>query len=192
MPPPFTVPRLMVTHSRMVLSSPICVSVGSPVYFKSCGATPIGAEGIDGVARADAGAAVEHDMRDQDALLTQHDLRANGRKRADGAGGGNDRSLCDDRAGMNAHSAAAVAGTELLSVSAVDADSDVGSRRLGTTWQVSVASQAILPSTRRHGLNASHARAEDEHIHLNPQLVAWRNRPAKLGLLNAGEDNQLS
>ena len=35
-----TVPRLMVTLSRMVLSSPISVSVGSPPYFRSCGATP--------------------------------------------------------------------------------------------------------------------------------------------------------
>ena len=40
-PPPPTVPRLMVTLSRIVLSSPIIVSVGSPPYFKSCGATPI-------------------------------------------------------------------------------------------------------------------------------------------------------
>jgi len=35
------VPRLMVTHSRMVLPSPITVSVGSPAYFRSCGATPM-------------------------------------------------------------------------------------------------------------------------------------------------------
>jgi len=30
MPPPLMVPRETVTHSRMVLSSPISVSVGSP------------------------------------------------------------------------------------------------------------------------------------------------------------------
>src|SRR5487761_2234151 len=45
MPPPFSVPRLIVTHSRIVFSSPISVSVGSPLYFKSCGATPIDVNG---------------------------------------------------------------------------------------------------------------------------------------------------
>ena len=45
MPPPLTVPRLMVTLSRIVLSSPSSYSVGSPLYFKSCGAMPIAQNG---------------------------------------------------------------------------------------------------------------------------------------------------
>ena len=45
MPPPPSVPRLMVTLSRMVLLSPISVSVGSPPYFRSCGATPTAQKG---------------------------------------------------------------------------------------------------------------------------------------------------
>jgi hypothetical protein len=35
------VPRLMVTYSRIVLSSPISTRVGSPAYFLSCGGAPI-------------------------------------------------------------------------------------------------------------------------------------------------------
>ena len=40
-PPPCTVPRLMVTHSRKVLRSPITRRVGSPRYLRSCGISPI-------------------------------------------------------------------------------------------------------------------------------------------------------
>src|ERR1700728_472913 len=39
-PPPFTVPREMVTYSRMELLSPTSIPVGSPAYFKSCGGIP--------------------------------------------------------------------------------------------------------------------------------------------------------
>ena len=39
-PPSCTVPRLMVTHSRMVLPLPIWSAVSSPAYFLSCGAAP--------------------------------------------------------------------------------------------------------------------------------------------------------
>src|SRR5277367_3746002 len=39
-PPPPDVPREIVTHSRMTLSSPSTAPVGSPLYFRSCGATP--------------------------------------------------------------------------------------------------------------------------------------------------------
>jgi hypothetical protein len=45
MPPPFLVPRLMVTLSRMLLLSPISTWVGSPPYFKSCGGMPIAQNG---------------------------------------------------------------------------------------------------------------------------------------------------
>jgi hypothetical protein len=44
-PPPPTVPRLMVTDSRMVFSSPISTRVGSPLYFRSCGGMPIEVNG---------------------------------------------------------------------------------------------------------------------------------------------------
>src|SRR5690348_16234469 len=39
-PPPPTVPREIVTHSRITLSSPSTALVGSPLYLRSCGATP--------------------------------------------------------------------------------------------------------------------------------------------------------
>src|SRR5437667_6523822 len=38
------VPALMDTNSRMTFSSPIKVRVGSPVYFRSCGISPIDAK----------------------------------------------------------------------------------------------------------------------------------------------------
>src|SRR5512139_1455723 len=40
-PPPCTVPRLIVTHSRKVLRSPTTRRVGSPRYFRSCGISPM-------------------------------------------------------------------------------------------------------------------------------------------------------
>src|SRR5262245_7291850 len=43
-PASWEVPRLMVTYSRNVLSSPISTRVGSPAYFLSCGGAPIEAE----------------------------------------------------------------------------------------------------------------------------------------------------
>src|SRR5262245_47651104 len=45
LPPAWAVPRLIVTDSRIVLSSPITASVRSPLYFKSCGIAPITANG---------------------------------------------------------------------------------------------------------------------------------------------------
>src|ERR1017187_1479801 len=45
MPPPSTVPREMVTYSRTVVSAPMVQRVGSPAYFRSCGATPRQANG---------------------------------------------------------------------------------------------------------------------------------------------------
>src|SRR5271167_2968893 len=44
-PPPPTVPREMVTHSRITVSSPISARVGSFLYLRSCGATPTLAKG---------------------------------------------------------------------------------------------------------------------------------------------------
>src|SRR6185503_1162085 len=44
-PPPPTVPREIVTHSRITLSSPSAAPVGSPLYLRSCGATPTHANG---------------------------------------------------------------------------------------------------------------------------------------------------
>src|SRR5579862_5684620 len=43
--PPLTVPRLMVTYSRISLWSPISSRVGSPWYVTSCGAMPIAQKG---------------------------------------------------------------------------------------------------------------------------------------------------
>ena len=40
-------------------------------------------------------------------------------------------------------------------------------------------------------LNAAGAGAEGEHVHLDAQLIAGRHRTAKLGALDAGEDDQL-
>jgi len=40
-PPSCTVPRFKVQHSRMVLLSPMTSWVGSPLYFLSCGISPI-------------------------------------------------------------------------------------------------------------------------------------------------------
>src|ERR1035438_9715175 len=45
MPPPPAVPREMVTYSRTVVSAPMVQRVGSPAYFRSCGATPRQANG---------------------------------------------------------------------------------------------------------------------------------------------------
>src|SRR5512138_822865 len=39
-PPPPSVPRLIVTHSRKVFRSPISRRVGSPRYLRSCGISP--------------------------------------------------------------------------------------------------------------------------------------------------------
>src|SRR5579863_680802 len=44
-PPPPTVPREIVTHSRNVLSSPSVTPVASPLYLRSCGPTPTQANG---------------------------------------------------------------------------------------------------------------------------------------------------
>src|SRR5882757_1339874 len=43
-PPPPAVPREIVTHSRITVSVPISTLVGSPAYFRSCGATPTAAK----------------------------------------------------------------------------------------------------------------------------------------------------
>ncbi len=40
-------------------------------------------------------------------------------------------------------------------------------------------------------LDASRARPERQHVHLDPQLIARRHRPAKLGPLNPREHHQL-
>src|SRR5580658_2485649 len=45
MPPPPSVPREMVTDSRMTVSSPMTQAVGSPLYLRSCGAMPTEAKG---------------------------------------------------------------------------------------------------------------------------------------------------
>src|ERR1700722_11969510 len=44
-PRPLAVPRFMVQNSRNTLRSPIVSCVGSPLYFLSCGAPPIDANG---------------------------------------------------------------------------------------------------------------------------------------------------
>ena len=88
---------------------------------------------------------------------------------------------------MNAHSAA-VSAAGWLPASAVGR---ARSRFRGTTWQVSVASQASLPSTSALALHAAGAGPEGQHVHLDAQLVAGRYRAAELGPLNAGKDHQL-
>ena len=93
----------------------------------------------------------------------------------------------DDRAGMNAHSAVTVwsraprfaVGLAWLALAR------------GTTWQVSVASQASLPSTSGPALDAPRAGPERQHVHLDADLIAGRDRPAELGALDAGKDHQL-
>src|SRR5438105_11490891 len=50
-PPPPAVPREMVTYSRMLLLAPMVQRVGSPAYFRSCGATPRQANGYTVVPR---------------------------------------------------------------------------------------------------------------------------------------------
>src|SRR6187402_274260 len=42
-PPPFTVPRFIVVNSRNTFRSPISSRVGSPLYLRSCGASPMDA-----------------------------------------------------------------------------------------------------------------------------------------------------
>ena len=44
-PPPPRVPRWIVTNSRNMLCLPITSRVGSPLNFRSCGASPIDANG---------------------------------------------------------------------------------------------------------------------------------------------------
>src|SRR5215469_5271648 len=44
-PPPPSVPREMVTDSRITVSSPMTQAVGSPLYLRSCGAMPTEAKG---------------------------------------------------------------------------------------------------------------------------------------------------
>jgi hypothetical protein len=60
---------------------------------------------MKGVAGADAGVSVQHHVRDEDAILVQNHLRADGAEGTDGAGGGNHRSGRNHGAGMNTHSA---------------------------------------------------------------------------------------
>ena len=63
-----------------------------------------GAKGMKGIARADAGAAVQNNMGDEAAILAQHHFGSDRAKGTDRAGGGNYGSRRNDRAGMNAHS----------------------------------------------------------------------------------------
>ncbi len=104
MPPPLTVPRLMVTLSRIVFSSPISTLVGFASVLQVLGRYADGGEGMDDVSGADAGVPVDNDMGDKRAALAQHNVWADGGKGSDGAGSRNDGTWSDDGAGMNAHS----------------------------------------------------------------------------------------
>ncbi len=143
---------------------------------------------MKGVARADAGAPVEHHVGDERAVLAQHHFGADRAERADGAGGGNHRSGRDHGAGMNAHSAAASCATVgaaaagwLSGACAVLRDDLAGQRGLAGQLAVHIGL----------GLHAAQAALERQHFHLDAQLVAGRHRAAELGPLDAGEDHQL-
>ena len=62
-PPPWAVPRFMVVNSRNTLRSPISSRVGSPLYLRSCGASPIEANWKILLSGADAGRAVDDRVR---------------------------------------------------------------------------------------------------------------------------------
>ena len=70
-----------------------------------------GGKGVDFAARADGCVAIDYDMGDQDALLSQHNVGADGAEGADGAGLGNLRPWRDDSTGMDAHSLFPSTGT---------------------------------------------------------------------------------
>ncbi len=90
-------------------------------------------EGEDAVPVAEGQVSVEDDVRDQLAVFAEHDIRADGAVRADRAGRRYDGSCGDDCGRVDAHSAG-TSGVGFL-----------GPR--GTSWHITVASQATLPST---------------------------------------------
>src|SRR5580658_5573585 len=107
-------------------------------------------ERINHVPRSHSGAPVEHNMRDEPALLAQHHVRADGAEGPHFARLRNYGARGNYRACVYAHSAPAPAPA-----SSADAGESAGlspcalcSRSRVTTAQVSVASHASLPSTR--------------------------------------------
>src|SRR6188768_2394684 len=82
-PPPVTVPRFIVVNSRNTLRSPISRRVGSPLYLRSCGASPIEANWKillpEPRARADTHAIADHGVRTHRDIRGQLGLGRNDR-----------------------------------------------------------------------------------------------------------------
>ena len=69
MPPPFTVPRLMVTYSRMVFSSPISVSRRLAAILQILRRHSHRAKRMKHIPRADPRVSIQHHMRNQPCSL---------------------------------------------------------------------------------------------------------------------------
>ena len=79
-PPPCTVPRLTVTYSRKILSSPMTTLVGSPLYPKCCGGPPIDTNGCSSHRSPDVRPAFNRDMREQPRPVSDRHMFADDTK----------------------------------------------------------------------------------------------------------------
>ena len=85
-PPPLAVPRLMVTNSRMVLSSPDLEARGLALVAQVLGGESDGRKREEAVARTDLRRAFDGDMRDQFAAFAELDVCSHSAVGADFAG----------------------------------------------------------------------------------------------------------
>ena len=114
---------------------------GLALVFEILGRDADAGKRKEAVAGAGVQMAVENDVRDQLALFAENDIRSDGAVRADRAGCGDDRTGSDDGGGVNAHTAVPDSGA-----GSGGAPPAAGLRR-GTSWHMTMASQASLPST---------------------------------------------
>jgi hypothetical protein len=69
-----------------------------------------------------------------------------------------------------------------------------GVARLRGPWDDLAGQRRLAGQLAVHeglGLHAPHAGLEGQHVHLDAQLIAGRDRAAELGLVDAGKDRQL-
>ena len=185
MPPPPTVPREMVTYSRMVLSAPMVAAGGFAGVLQVLRRDAEAGEGMSGL----PGPSVRWPSRTtweiRSQSLAEDDIGADGAARADGAGRGNVRASGDDRGGMDvgggAHSARlrrVGRGGSGLGLAAVGERAHDGG----------FAGDLALDGGDARMLTALVRQLST--VDFDAELVAGNDGTAEAGVVDAGEDRQ--